>query len=158
MSKLLIISGKCYKAGLAQVLMRAALGRNRLAIKLINMPHIIIEHSSDISSENTYNFLPEIQKTVASVKEGNFDLEACKARAHSFEKYFVGSASCEKSSFFHITVKILEGRSMEIKKFLAQKILDEARRFLQDKELKERADLSVDIVDMNRQAYQKISL
>lgn len=138
------------------------LGRGRAdpapITKFNNMPHIIIEHSSDISSDATNNFLPEIQKTIALVKEGNFDLEACKARAISFDKYFVGSANHEKSSFFHITVKILEGRSLEIKKFLAQKIFDEARKFLQDKELKERADLSVDIVDMNRQAYQKISL
>lgn len=122
------------------------------------MPHIIVEHSVDILSVDVNNFLPQIQKTVASVKEGNFDLEACKARAVSFDKYFVGSSSQENSSFFHVTIKILAGRAQDVKVKLAQEIAKTAQEFLKEKNLKSRTDLSVDIVDMDRESYQKISL
>ncbi len=122
------------------------------------MPHIIVEHSNDILSKEVMNFLPELQKTVAAVKEGNFDLEACKARVLGFDEYFVGSSSAQNSSFFHVTIKILAGRAQAVKVKLAQEIAKTAQEFLKEKNLKSRTDLSVDIVDMDAQAYQKISL
>jgi len=122
------------------------------------MPHIIAEHSADISSASINNFLPEIQKILAKTKEGNFDLEACKTRAVSFGGYFVGSSSEKSSSFLHITIKILEGRSAEVKKIVAKEVLEAGKIFLQAQKLKSRTDLSVDIVDMERETYQKLTI
>ncbi len=123
------------------------------------MPHIIIEHSSDISNKNTIEFLPQIQRELAQIEGGNFALEACKARSMQFDEYFVGSKNQENSAFFHITIKILAGRSTQIKQEAAQKIAKIAQDFLQkQKPTKERADLSVDIVDMEKETYQKITL
>ena len=58
----------------------------------------------------------------------------------------------------HITIKILSGRSTEIKKLLAEKILEAGKVFLQSQKLKERIDLSVDVIDMEREIYQKITI
>ncbi len=120
------------------------------------MPHIIIEHSTDIA--NSGEFLSQIQKILASVKDGNFSVDACKARAISFGQYLVGDKSENESSFFHITVKILSGRSLAVKQEAAQKIMTAGQEFLKSQKLKSRTDLSVDIVDMERETYQKISI
>lgn len=123
------------------------------------MPHIIVEHSSDISNKNVVDFLPKIQQELAQIEGGNFSLEACKARSLQFDEYFVGSKNQENSAFFHITIKILSGRSLQIKQETAQKIAKIAEKFLLAQNLKkERTDLSVDIVDMEKEIYQKIIL
>ena len=123
------------------------------------MPHIIVEHSSNISRKLVTQTLPEIQKITESIKGGNFALEACKARAISFDEYYVGSKNQEKSAFFHVTVKILAGRSVAIKTELSQNIAKYVMEFLKLQNIaKERCDVSVDIVDMEKETYQKITL
>ncbi len=123
------------------------------------MPHIIIEKSSDISSNKILDFCKEIQEEMAKIKDGNFSIDACKARFSSFDKYLVGKENHESANFFHITIKILEGRNLEIRKELSEKIAKIAQNFLKTENLeKSRIDLSVDIVDMNKDCYQKITL
>ena len=123
------------------------------------MPHIIIEHSNDLSAMAVNVFLPKIVEQMVKVKDGNFDSEACKLRALQFDKYYVGSKNENSSSFFHVTIKILAGRSAAVKKEVAQLVCDEAKTFLENQNLRSsRIDLSVDIVDMERDCYQKISI
>jgi 5-carboxymethyl-2-hydroxymuconate isomerase len=123
------------------------------------MPHIIIEHSKDILSDNLSDFLPKIPQEMEKIEGGNFSLEACKLRSFSFENYFVGSKNQQNSSFFHATIKILEGRNAQVKKNLAQNISRICQEFLKLQNIsKERVDLSVDIVDMDKETYQKITL
>lgn len=157
------------------------------------MPHIIIEHSENISSSAVNKIFPEIQNIMFAIKEGNFDLEQCKARAISFDKYLVGSKHEEKSAFLHITIKILAGRSVEVRKKLAEKVMDFAKKSyenlvfspseadkiilfgeqvadmisgapiapspLQNRHLADkRCDISVDIVEMDRETYQKLRI
>lgn len=154
------------------------------------MPHIIIEHSANISSYKINKLFSEIQEIMAGIKEGNFDLEQCKARAHSFREYLVGSLNHEKSTFLHITIKILAGRSVEVRKKLAEHVMAHVKKSyeesvfspsgadqilaiaeqaadlitgtpnapmpIQNSELAgKRCDISVDIVDMDRETYQK---
>lgn len=154
------------------------------------MPHIIIEHSANFSSHSVKKLFSEIQKIMAGIKEGNFDLEQCKARAVSFDEYLVGSLRQEKSAFLHITIKFLSGRSSEVRKKLAEQVMVLAQKFyeeevfspsaaaqilaigeqvvdaisgvanpqmpMQNSDLaNKRCDLSVDIVEMDRETYQK---
>lgn len=123
------------------------------------MPHIIIEHSNDFENKDIYPLLPKIQKAISSIKEGNFDLEQCKARSISFDKYYVGTISQENSSFLHVTLKILEGRSPEIREMVAKKIFTLLNNFIeQQKNHKNRIDLSVDVVEMTKGVYQKLTI
>lgn len=125
------------------------------------MPHITIENSNNISQESILEFGREIMKMM-SKQEGNFDLEQCKFRNFPCDKYFVGSLSQDSSSFFHITIKIMSGRSDAIKKNLAIKAFDLATNFIVQENVKSsikgRFDISVDIVDMNREFYQKTTI
>lgn len=157
------------------------------------MPHIIIEHSVNISSDTVNKLFSEIQNIMSSIKEGNFDLEQCKARATSFDEYLVGSKNEEKSVFLHITIKILAGRSVEVRKKLAEKVMNYAKKFYEDSVFSpsgadkiialgeqvadmitgtpiaslplqnadlagKRCDISVDIVEMDRETYQKVRI
>ncbi len=122
------------------------------------MPHIIVEHSSDISEKNIADFLPKIQQEMEKIQGGNFSVEACNSRTLSFKNYFIGAKNQEKSAFLHITIKILAGRSLEIKQELAQKIAKITGDFLKLQNItKDRTNLSVDIVDMEKETYQKIT-
>ncbi len=123
------------------------------------MPHIIIEKSQDISYQETLEFLTKIQEEMSRIEGGNFSVKACKGRIIEFENYVVGTKNQNSSSFLHVTIKILEGRTREIKINLAKKIAEISTNFLESQSLgKENKDLSVDIVDMNKDCYQKISL
>jgi 5-carboxymethyl-2-hydroxymuconate isomerase len=120
------------------------------------MPHIIVEHSSDISSPKIISFLPEIQKIMSDCKDGNFDLEQCKARSIAFDHYFVGSKDQKTSSFVHITIKILVGRSSEIRKNLSEKVFNKVLGFVSSLNAsKSNLQISVDVCEMARESYSK---
>jgi 5-carboxymethyl-2-hydroxymuconate isomerase len=155
------------------------------------MPHIIIEHSANFSKDSIINLQVEIQNIMASITEGNFDPDQCKARAHLFEDYLVGRPNQETASFLHITIKILAGRSLEVRKKLGEQVMNFSKKFFEEllfspnqkDQLIEtahqladvvsgvphpqlplrnsaladkRCDLSVDIVEMEKETYQKV--
>jgi 5-carboxymethyl-2-hydroxymuconate isomerase len=157
------------------------------------MPHIIIEHSSDFKDSLILDLSKAIQQVMQSITKGNFDLSQCKGRNFSFDSYLVGSCNQNNSSFIHVTIKILAGRDVEIKKELAQKTFNLLRKFygevatnlsLGDRLLEigefvadaisgvphiqdltnnnkfagKMCDLSLDIVDMEREFYQKMRI
>ena len=122
------------------------------------MPHLIIEHSANIPKNSIKSLEEEIQDTMNSV-EGNFDADQCKARAISFDDYLVGRPDQSTSSFIHITLKALSGRSVEVRKNLSVKIAEFTNKFFIDLNLgSKRCDISVDIVEMNRETYKKIRI
>ncbi len=96
------------------------------------MPHIIVEHSYDISKNSIINLQKEIQNIMASINEGNFDADQCKVRSHVFDEYLVGKPDQLTSSFIHITIKILSGRTLEAKKKLSEKIINFSKRFYEE--------------------------
>lgn len=121
------------------------------------MPHIIVEHSKDIEKNSVKELQVEIKKIMNSLIEGNFDPDQCKCRAISFDEYFVGQPDQSTSSFIHITIKILSGRTLEVRKKLAQMSGDFAQKIFEELKLPStRCDISVDIVEMDRDSYKKI--
>lgn len=125
------------------------------------MPHIIIENSSNISSELIFDLGQQITNLM-SKQEGNFDIEQCKLRNISFDKYFVGTSSQSSASFVHITIKIMSGRTDLVKKNLSTKLFELIKDFFEQKNfedfLKKRCDISLDIVDMDQNFYQKTTI
>ncbi len=125
------------------------------------MPHVIIEHSSNIPKILVKSLQAEIQNIMTSIVEGNFDADQCKARSFGFDEYLVGKSDQSSASFLHITIKILSGRSTEVRKKLAEKISDFAQKIFAELVSKgldtKRCDISVDVVEMDRDVYQKLS-
>ncbi len=122
------------------------------------MPHLIIEHSADISKKSVKNLEQEIQN-IMQAHEGNFSADQCKCRSHAFEEYFVGHPDQSTASFIHITLKALSGRSIEIRKSLSDKIATFTKQLFLDLKLPStRCDISVDIVEMEALTYTKIRI
>ena len=120
------------------------------------MPHLIIEHSGNIKRRSVAALENKIQE-IMHAQEGNFDADQCKCRSFSFDEYFVGRIDESESSFIHITLKVLTGRSVEVRKNLSQKIMEFVQKFYEELKLPtKRCDLSVDIVEMEKETYQKI--
>lgn len=77
----------------------------------------------------------------------------------SFDEYFVGRPDQSTSSFIHITLKALSGRSIEIRKNLSEKIATFTKEFFNNLKLtSKRCNISVDIVEMERDTYTKSAL
>ncbi len=120
------------------------------------MPHLIIEHSADIKKTSVTNLEKEIQ-AIMQAHEGNFSSDQCKCRSFSFDEYLVGYPDQTTASFIHITLKALSGRSIEVRKSLSEKIASFTDQFIKDLNLSsKRCDVSVDLVEMEKETYSKI--
>ena len=117
------------------------------------MPHIIIEHSKRISKNHALKFGSKIRDLMGELKEGNFDPEQCKIRQFSFDQYYVGSKDETEADFMHISIKILSGRSLDVRKTLSYQVMAALNTFVVTHSL--RLDLSVDIIEMDANTYQK---
>ncbi|MBU6140044.1 MAG: hypothetical protein KGP29_00605 [Proteobacteria bacterium] len=123
------------------------------------MPHVIIEHSANFPKNSIQEIQTEIQKIMASITEGNFDPDQCRCRSISFDEYLVGFANQSNASFIHISIKLLSGRSVEVRKKLAAKSRDFVEKIFNELGLKNnRCDISVDVIEMDRETYQKIRI
>ena len=125
------------------------------------MPHLTIEHSFEIESNLKESLASTIIEIFANQKEGGFDADQCKIRFSIFDQYLVGYLNQDKADFIHLTVKIMQGRTQEIKNKLAIDLFSLLQDFFKDSiknnkiQNKSRCDISVDIVDMDKFSYQK---
>ena len=118
------------------------------------MPHTIVEHSFAIKKSQINILLLEINRNI-SKNEGNFDISQCKARS-VFCPNFIFAGGALPQDFMHITIKIMSGRSIEIRKGLAENLLKIVKQFLTTNKLSNHPiSLSIDVSDIEREIYQK---
>lgn len=118
------------------------------------MPHIIIEHSFLISKPQIDNLLLGLNQAI-SKNDGGFSIFECKARAMLCNNFIVAEGSV-KQDFMHIEVRIMAGRSLEIRQNLAKNLLKMAEQFLNQNNLSNnKISLSINIVEMDKDIYQK---
>jgi len=122
------------------------------------MPHIIIETSKNILARESLKIGQEIQQIMKKIVEGNFDPDQCKIRVINYENYIVGLEENDEN-FIHISIKILAGRAVEVRQKLASQSFEFVNNFYKNLKLSQkRCDISIDIIEMNRETYQKITL
>lgn len=122
------------------------------------MPHIIIETSKNILANESLKIGQEIQQIMKKIVEGNFDPDQCKIRVINYENYIVGLEENDEN-FIHISIKILAGRAVEVRQKLASQSFEFVNNFYKNLKLSQkRCDISIDIIEMNRETYQKITL
>ena len=118
------------------------------------MPHTTIEHSFIINKSQADALLLKVNQNIAK-NEGNFDITQCKARTLFCQNFVIGDGL--EQDFMHITIRIMQGRSVEIRKNLAENILKITGDFLQENNLSKKSiALSVDIAEIEREIYQKV--
>ncbi|MFT6106260.1 MAG: 5-carboxymethyl-2-hydroxymuconate isomerase [Rickettsiales bacterium] len=117
------------------------------------VPHSIIEHSFPIPKDQSDALLLMVNQTI-SKNAGNFNIYKCEARMAFRENFMIGSGDMEKD-FIHITVKILEGRSLDMRQNLAENILKIIGDFLHEKKISINSlSFSVVISEMTKESYQ----
>ncbi len=111
------------------------------------MPHCIAEFSKGLAGQISE---PEIFQEIFDlmVASNLFKPESIKIRSRIYEKHFSAS---KNSQFFHLEVRILSGRDESDLKMLSSKLFE----FLSEKF--RGVNVSVDLVEMNREFYYKSS-
>ena len=121
------------------------------------MPHITVEHSFQISKPVINNLLLSLNQQIAK-SEGNFSISECKARAILCNNFVVADGVL-RQDFMHIAIKIMAGRSLEIRQNLAKNLLKMTEAFIHKNTLvKNKISLSINIAEMNRDIYQKTTV
>ncbi len=109
------------------------------------MPHCIIEHSSNITGDK---LVPLVYKGALKSELFEADGSDIKVRVLPFEHYQTGNVNMD---FIHVTLKILSGRSIEQKTMLSRSVLGMLEMFVLEK-----ASISVEVVDIERESYAKV--
>lgn len=116
------------------------------------MPHLIIEHSSNLGAVSFDRILPALNRRVTA-SPAIADESDLKTRVRVNDAFSVGNQA-EGRAYVHAELRLLAGRSAEAKQDLAARVA----QVLRD-ELPRPADLqvqlSVDVVDMDRDCYVK---
>ena len=108
------------------------------------MPHCIIEFSSDISPEPLMSSVFE-----GAIASDLFDKQGAdiKVRAIAYDHHISGASF---SSFIHVTLKILGGRSEEQKASLSNLVLQKVKENKYSN-----CSITVEVIDIDRASYTK---
>jgi len=114
------------------------------------MPHAVIEFSANLTE------VVQATKATAAVHQamiasGLFAVPAdIKTRAYAAQDFLVGELGQQQGSFVHVTISLLEGRTIAQKQALTDLVRNALQQLLPTVE-----QLSVDIRDMTKDTYRK---
>jgi 5-carboxymethyl-2-hydroxymuconate isomerase len=86
------------------------------------MPHIIVEYSSNI--EDQVNIPEMLESMHTSLADGGIDKAKIKTRGVSIPHSMVGNNAHNMGYMIHITLLLLEGREIELKKQYSTPLYD----------------------------------
>ena len=111
------------------------------------MPHCIIEYTP-----NTPIDTRELLQTAHQVMidSGLFGVADIKTRAVLVNDFVLGASSVNEGDFVHVTVRLLDGRTMAQKQALTSSMVKTLRT-----RLPEVSCITTDIIDMVRDSYAK---
>ena len=112
------------------------------------MPHVILEYSTNVASVARSAQITKIVHNIMS-QCGLFSSADIKTRSHIVEDFLVGEKGRE-GSFVHVTVYLLEGRTILQKQNLSEALLDALRVPLKNVD-----QLSIDIRELAKDTYRK---
>lgn len=116
------------------------------------MPHLILEHSELAAPFDHRALFQELHGVLE--RTGEFKLEQMKSRAVARARSYIGAGDPE-SIFVHLTVYILSGRSIELRKRIGAELLEVLTRQLAKSVTGRPSDITVDIREMVRETYAK---
>jgi 5-carboxymethyl-2-hydroxymuconate isomerase len=118
------------------------------------MPHLTLEHSADLSQEVWANALfPELFQVL--VRVANVDIENCKGRIAPRDQVCVGRGE-PQNAFVHLEIRLLAGRPAEVEREIGEQCLKFLQRFFSPSAAHRTLQITVEIVEMRRDAYFKV--
>ncbi len=112
------------------------------------MPHVVIEYSDNISSAMQTEDICQVAHNTM-IQSGLFLTGDIKTRAYSAQDFLVGEKG-KDGSFVHITVYIMEGRSILQKQILSEALCNAVHGRLQTVD-----QVSVDVRELVKDIYRK---
>lgn len=84
------------------------------------MPHLTLEYSSNMLEKDFTHLFLHIHELLAT--QLPTQLTACKSKIIRCDNYVIGDAN-KNNAFVHLSIKILKGRSLELKNSIANTIM-----------------------------------
>ncbi|WP_159911211.1 5-carboxymethyl-2-hydroxymuconate Delta-isomerase [Pantoea sp. 18069] len=119
------------------------------------MPHLCVEYSANLADLPEQQMLTELVNSVCNhpTIADEFDV---KGRIAKTQQYVIGTVAASRG-FIHAELRLLSGRTPEVKKELSDRIADVLRRLTPHPEGM-LVQVSVEISDMDRGSYHKSKL
>lgn len=118
------------------------------------MPHATLEYSANIPGPaDLGGFFRRLHETLAPI--GPFDIQDFKSRAFRVEHYCVGPGGSRRG-FVHLTLAILDRRSLEIQKAAGEAALALLREEFARALAEQDCDVTVEVREMRLATYFKV--
>lgn len=127
-----------------------------LAQKPINMPHIIVEYTPNLTDLPFDRMLTEVTRLLSESPEVGDEADL-KARVIRPECFRVGLAGSQRG-FIHVTVRIMAGRTEQGKQDFSRRVADGMLAHMPKFPEGMSVHLSVEVVDMEPTSYRKFKL
>ena len=111
------------------------------------MPHIIVEHTASMNLDMA-KLLSQLHENLAS--QDTVQIKAIKTRAVPVQHVILGTGSWS-DKMLHITLKLLPGRSDQLKRTMSQDLHDVAKKFVQDDTI----TITVEVMELHEASYIK---
>lgn len=114
------------------------------------MPHLIFECSEEIKSKISFEpiFL-ELHTILSNLLPTQ--ISSCKSRVIPYSEYLVGDVA--NNLFIHLTIKILAGRTADVKDMVGKSILKFLEKVVNNLDM-DSVSISIEIVDLTDSYYK----
>ena len=119
------------------------------------MPHLYVEYSANLTGLPEQQMLTELVATVCAHPSILDELDV-KARIAPVQQYAIGTGGGLRG-FIHSDLRLMSGRTPEVKKELSDRVAEVLRRLTPHPEGM-LVQVSVEISDMDRASYHKSKL
>ena len=117
------------------------------------MPHLRIEYSSNVAGvPKPDDLFAELHSTLHEV--GGVNTANCKSRIQKVSDFFVGDGSYGQA-FVHLEVRLLEGRSAELKSALGEALLQVLLQQISVHNSTLDLQTTVELIDIEKASYFK---
>lgn len=111
------------------------------------MPHIIVEHSDGLSVDIP-KLLSDLHDDLAT--RDTIDVHGVKTRSLPVHNAIVGNGG-DTDKLIHVTLRLMPGRSDDLKKEMAQGLFAIARQSTRD----DRISVTVEVAELHAESYTK---
>ncbi|MGK4579750.1 5-carboxymethyl-2-hydroxymuconate Delta-isomerase [Kitasatospora sp. HPMI-4] len=118
------------------------------------MPQLSIDYSEGVAFDQPA-FVRELHSRVAALISSPVD--DCKTVFRKAEEFHVGHGGLPRAATVYLEIRLLEGRSRELRTRLAEETLRLLERFVRP-EPGVRAHLAVNVVELDRDFYRKTAM
>lgn len=117
------------------------------------MPHLIFECSDEIQLKLPFKqIFIELHQMLSDLLPTQ--ISSCKSRVFPYCQYLVGDD--ENNLFIHLTIKILPGRTTEVKSKAAGKVIELLEQVANDLNMT-KVSISVEVVDLSASYLKNIT-